>query len=183
MRRAAIALAVLATIVAGGCADQGNPPLVEEREDVLLEEPCTLFTESDLEAIFDRDVGEGAGSAIEVTEGGEVYRASECQWSNAGVDVVLQVARADDFAGGEVVCRQPTGGEVEPVTELGEQAWWLMQEREQEGGVTGGLLRACTESVLVNVVIGGAVDDPQTLQAQALSVAEVVLTAAAGGAR
>lgn len=174
MKRSLLFVGVLAVALAGCTSPGAEQPEANptEEESLPVTDPCSLFTESDLEAIFDQNLGEGTSATTRVED--NTFTTRDCSWNYDGVDVVVQVAEAADFDSGEFECAEPTDENAQAIEDLGSQAWWTEQET-QDG--TAGTLRACTENLLVDVSIRGSTDDPETFESQARAVAEVALAA------
>lgn len=187
-----ILLAVIAlTFTLVGCGDDDEPIRSGGSEEPTLSEPdlsetlrvrpmvCDLATEADVEAAFGEDVPPGSISSGSTTDENDLsWMSDNCNWDvEDGLEVSLALTFADDFADGELLCPELDSFDVPstPVEGLdATSAAWVNDKIDPHEGT----LRICTERELMDIDIESpdGSRDPATMQAQAMALAEVVLT-------
>ena len=183
---AAALLAALALTVAG-CGDDdttgsgggseptGSPsPAATETGPVTA---CGLVDETDVEAAYGEDVPPGTVGGGGHDDDGLQWQSDNCGFEvEDGLDVTLAVLVAEDYPDGELVCPEldTFGTPGTPVPELGDGAAWVTDEVDPNEGT----LRVCGEELNFDIDVESpdGSRDPETLRAQTLALAEVVLS-------
>ncbi|MDO9590553.1 MAG: hypothetical protein Q7J04_05365 [Microcella sp.] len=138
-----------------------------------VELPCGAADAAELEAIFGSGFGDGRAGSANVTENDVTWTPDSCTWQADGIEMQLRVAEAADFEGG-FVCLEPiaVGRDLEPVSGVGDQAWWEFTDRSGAEGE----LRVCTGDTLVEVLVDAESGESASLRDQAIEVGELVIS-------
>ncbi len=168
-------------IRSGGADDTPSAPemstSMEDRPDPADVEVCDLATEADVEAAFGADLPAGSYSGGGTDEDGVQWQSDNCNWDiEDGLEVSLEYSTAEDFADGELLCPELDSFSTPstPVEGLdATSAAWVNDQVDPDEGT----LRVCTDTALINIDIETAdgTGDPDTMQQQAVALAEVVL--------
>ena len=137
---------------------------------------CDLADEADVEAAYAEDVPPGFPGGGGHDEDGLQYQSDNCGWEvEDGLDVTLAVSVAEDYPDGELVCPElDSFGEVgTPVSELGDGASWVIDGVDPNEGT----LRVCLDDLNFDIDVESpdGSRDPDTLRAQSVALAGVVL--------
>ncbi len=175
------ALVASLVIALAGCSDDDEPGAGSDEPAAGSEEsgppaPCEVIDESDVEAAFGDPVAAGTVGVGSNTVDDVAWESKNCDWEQDGVlEVQLALAEAGDFQAGEVLCPElrKLGTPSEPVTDLGEEAYWVAEERTD----LEGQLRICRDDLLVDVEAEVPVGsrDVDTLREQTVALGRVVL--------
>ncbi len=150
-----------------------DPPVAPTEVEV-----CELATEADVEAAFEEDLPPGSFSSGSTDEDGVQWQSDNCNWDiEEGTEVSLEVSTAEDFTDGTLQCPELDSFDVPstPVEGLdATSAAWVNDKIDPNEGT----LRICTETYLIGIDVESpdGSRDPETMQAQAVALAEVVLT-------
>ncbi len=137
---------------------------------------CDLADANDVEAAYGEPVPDGSYGGGGHDVNGEQWQSDNCNWEvDNGIEVTLAVSRADQFADGELLCLEleSFGTAATPVPELGDRAWWVVDEVDPDEGT----LRICTDEEMIDIDMESpdGSRDPDTMRAQSVAFAEVVL--------
>lgn len=165
MRTLTVAATAALALMITGCTSAPQPPseLTQPTEApppaASGEIPCGVVTDADLAEIVGQNVGAGRErTASTVTEQGVTWHPRTCVWDGDDLEVELSFSDAAAFESGTLTCREPLGiwGDVQPVGGIGDQAWWESDDEDE------GLLRACTQTHVIDVEIDGDDLDART---------------------
>ena len=140
-------------------------------------EVCELADEADVEAAFAEDLGVGTFSSGSTDEDGVQWMSDNCNWEvDEGTEVSLEVSTAEDFTDGTLQCPELDSFDVPstPVEGLdATSAAWVNDKIDPNEGT----LRICTDTYLLGIDVESpdGSRDPETMQSQAVALAEVVL--------
>ena len=140
-------------------------------------EVCDLATEAEVEAAFGEDLPAGSFSSGSTDEDGVQWQSDNCNWDiEDGLEVSLEYSTAEDFADGELLCPELDSFDTPstPVEGLdAASAAWVNDQVDPDEGT----LRICTDTALVDIDIetSDGTGDSDTMQQQAVALAEVVL--------
>ncbi|HET9422140.1 MAG TPA: hypothetical protein VFO49_13460 [Nocardioides sp.] len=139
-------------------------------------EVCELADEADVEAAFAEDLGVGTFSSGSTDEDGVQWQSDNCNWEvDEGTEVSLEVSTAEDFTDGQLQCPELDSFDVPstPVEGLDAEASWVNDKIDPNEGT----LRICTDTYLLGIDVESpdGSRDPETMQSQAVALAEVVL--------
>ncbi len=162
-----------------GCGDDDEPsaePTTDEAAQTSPPAPCDLIDEADVEAAFGEPVPAGTVGVGGNTENDVAWESKNCDWEQDGVlEVQLALAEAGDFNAGEVLCPElkMLGTLSTAVTDLGEEAYWVADERTEAEGQ----LRICTDDLLIDLEVEAPIGsrDLETLRGQTITLGRVVL--------
>ena len=168
-------------ITSGGASEEPDETAVASEtatEAVPVEvEVCALADETDVEAAFEEDLPPGSFSSGSTDEDGVQWQSDNCNWDiEDGTAVSLEVSTAEDFTDGQLLCPELDSFDVPatPVEGLdATSAAWVNDKIDP----TEGTLRICTEAYLLGIDVESpdGSRDPETMQSQAVALAEVVL--------
>ena len=104
------------------------------------------------------------------------WASENCNWFAAdGLEVSLELSTAEDFADGELLCPELDSFDVPaaPVDGLDAEAFWVVDKIDPNEGT----LRFCTDTrmLTIEVEVPDGSRDAETMQSQAVALAEVVL--------
>jgi len=170
-------------ISSGGASDKPEESSTTASETTATAPPaevevCELAEEADVEAAFAEDLPPGSFSSGSTDEDGVQWQSDNCNWDiEDGLEVSLEVSTAEDFADGALLCPELDSFDVPstPVSGLdADAAYWVNDKIDPDEGT----LRICTDTYLLGIDIESpdGSRDPATMQAQAVALAEVVLT-------
>lgn len=166
-------------IRSGGAEETADTPFPNPSETLReLPEVCDLATDADVEAAFGEDVPPGSFSSGSTDEDDVQWMSDNCNWEiEDGLEVSLAFTTADDFADGELLCPELDSFDVPstPVEGLdATSAAWVNDKIDPNEGT----LRICTTFALMDIDVESpdGSRDPDTMQSQAVALAEVVLT-------
>jgi hypothetical protein len=188
--------AIALSFVLAGCGDD-DEPIRSGGSDETSESPpttsapatsttpideidvCTLADEADVEAAFGEDLPPGSFSSGSTDEDDVQWQSDNCNWDiEDGLEVSLAVTSAEDFVdGGGLQCPELDSFVIPstPVEGLdADSASWVNDKIDPNEGT----LRICTGSALMDIDVESpdGSRDPETMQSQAVALAEVVLT-------
>lgn len=195
MRRwTAVALAAGLALAASGCTmDEPTgpgttPPPPGETgapsdpgDDARIFVECGGITPQELESIFGTPFEERDLSSGSVTNNDLTYTVVGCDFDGEeddDLEVEVRFAYADSFASGDVLCVEPSDAvyPIEPVTGVGDSAWWQWREFDDDSDDDAeGRLVVCTPEALVQVNVEAPASFRQSLQQQAIQVAQLVI--------
>ena len=170
-------------ISSGGASDKPEESTASASEttaprDVPVDaEVCELADEADVEAAFEEDLPPGSYSSGSTDEDGVQWMSDNCNWDiEEGTEVSLEVSTAEDFADGTLQCPELDSFDVPstPVEGLdATSAAWVNDKIDPNEGT----LRICTDTYLLGIDVDSpdGSRDPDTMQSQAVALAEVVL--------
>ena len=172
-------------ITSGGTSEESEASSPTASETTATEEVpvpvdaevCELADEADVEAAFAEDLPPGSFSSGSTDEDGVQWTSDNCNWDiEEGTEVSLEVSIAEDFADGTLQCPELDSFDVPstPVEGLdASSAAWVNDKIDPNEGT----LRICTDTYLLGIDVASpdGSRDPETMQAQAVALAEVVL--------
>ena len=194
MRTVLTVLALALSVTLSACGDDDEPissgGTSEETEESPTDpgttasdeapvdvEVCDLADEADAEAAFEEDLPPGSLSSGSTDEDGVQWQSDNCNWDiEDGLEVSLEYSTAEDFADGELLCPELDSFDTPstPVEGLdAASAAWVNDQVDPDEGT----LRICTDTALVDIDIetSDGTGDSDTMQQQAVALAEVVL--------
>lgn len=177
MRTTALAAAAALALALTGCAGGPSPsPEPEPQPGTSAPEPqapaggpCDYATAEQQQQLFGTDLGRATQrDASTVTVQGVTWHPITCVWDVDDLEVEVAVADAAAFETGTLTCMEPLGigKDVQPVGGVGDQAWWEEEDEDE------GMLRACSETHVVDVDVDGDDIDARTA---AIEFAQLVL--------
>ena len=192
-----ITLAVIALMLAlAGCGDDDEPIRSGGADDTSESSPvssapatpatpvddvevCDLAEEADVEAAFGEDLPPGSFSSGSTDEDDVQWQSDICNWDiEDGLEVSLALSSGDDFVdGGGLRCPELDSFDIAstPVEGLAAtSASWVNDKIDPNEGT----LRICTDFALMDIDVESpdGSRDPDTMQSQAVALAEVVLS-------
>lgn len=171
-------LPVLAACSAGPADAPESPDTVDSSDEAAppvapVDLPCGAADAAELEETFGAGFGDGRTGSASVTQNETTWTPDSCTWEAEGIEVQLRIAGADDFEGG-FECLEPlaVARDLEPVSGVGDQAWWQFTDRS---GAEGDL-RVCTGDTVVEVLVEAESGESATLRDQAVELAELTIS-------
>ena len=166
-------------ISSGGANDEPESSAPASSEPAAVPEGpevCELAPEADVEAAFAEDLPPGSFSSGSTDEDGVQWQSDNCNWEvEEGTEVSLEVSTAEDFTDGTLQCPELDSFDVSstPVEGLDAEAYWVNDKIDPNEGT----LRLCTGTYLLGIDVESpdGSRDPETMQAQAVALAAVVL--------
>jgi hypothetical protein len=183
----ALAAAMTMTVVLGAaaCGDDDDAPTGEAAADeaaaseatsdttAATEEaegaggPCDVVDTGAVEAALGDAIGDGEGGTTMVTENDLSWTAEACEWeAESGVELELRMVAVDALPGECPPLSSPVY-EISELPDLGDAAWFELDELQGEGAVrvctAGGMAEARLES-------GDTPLDEATVQATAVAL-------------
>ncbi len=138
--------------------------------------PCRAVAFATLPEAIGEPLGEGRLVTATVQSNDVRWTPVKCTWSTAddATRVDVEVATAEDFDQGTLVCGEPLGigKDVEPVDDAPFDAWWTYETSSVS-------MRACPGDRLVDVTVETDGGDRTAMKIQAMLVARLVVDAAA----
>jgi len=156
MRFGELFVAAFVVLGVSGCAGGRleSAAAVPEKPAILVAEPCSLFSASDLETIFGTQVRAGSNGISRIDDAVIEADSRHCRWSADALEASLQIAYESDFDSREFACRAPADPRAVEAP-LGTRAWWSELTLAE---LTIGRLRVCTTGSLVDITIVGGAD-------------------------
>ncbi len=127
--------------------------------------PCSVITQAEVEELLGNPLEYASYAVEEILEIDGGFQTESCSWLSFAEDsneVTLHVSQTQHFPGGSILCSAPEvptnnpendGAEekielVQPISELGDRAWWIY---DQVIGI--GYLQACSDQARVAVEV------------------------------
>jgi len=149
-----------------------NQQMVSLQQKEAATFPCSMFSQSELEALVGNPLDKGSYAFNNVTENDRRYKTESCDWSAAqgeGNEVGLWIALRKHFDSGQVECSP--GSDDRKISGIGDQAWW---EYQKFFGM--GTLRVCSAKAMLEVKVDLANKDEAKARNIAQTMAKKVLS-------
>lgn len=152
----------LASLVLTGCASADSPPDVGETPTAGAPpaesaDLCDLLAPDDIGAAFGGDFGDGTPRFGQASANEVEWTTTGCSWESADAEVAASIAHGDDFAAGfECVAPSSLAGEVTPLSDLGDLAWWTWDDFQ---GGTGTVI-ICRDDTRIELAVEGPREGP-----------------------
>lgn len=152
----AITALCLAALVLTGCASTetptGDDPAPDADPPAESTSICDILSPGEIDAAFGGSFGAGTPRLGQASANEVEWTTTGCSWESDDREVAASVASGDDFpAGFECVEPSSLDGEVTPLDDLGDLAWWTWDDFQ---GGTGTVI-VCLADTRVEVAMEG----------------------------